>query len=399
MANSSFTSSRLPEKEAALSKDIQLALTEIRSFFLNQKIPVLQWEENLVAIPFVVPINLPSRGTVGDVDIRKTEPIFILLDKRYYPYKAPSAWSNRNDFPKDRLPHLNPKHPGSPANFCLHRGNIDTWFSEHDIIDYIQRIRDWLSDAASNRLIKDDGFEATRIDDIFGICIFEQSQIVNRISDEWKLKNGKPGFCYLQYLLLNNPEKDPLIGTLSAYAIRLERTLTSGSIVTALNEAKIRNARFQEGLKVDRYLFGILLWPSKNLVHTKYFAELPDTLDKLVTLTDELGIPLYEALRTFLSKNLQLFGGIPLTIVIPRPQNIIKTDSNLELLNFIISYGTGRGMLREKGKLNEKVKSMGQRLPLTLARAREISSISPDYEIGKILLLGCGVSVQNLPFT
>lgn len=390
MADFSFTSSRLPEKEADLSKDIQLALAEIRSYFPDQKIPVLQYEENLVAIPFELIINLPSRGPVNGVDIQRTEPSFLLLDKRYYPYKAPTAWSNRTDFPKDRLPHLNPKRPGSPANFCLHRGSIDTWFSEHDIIDYIERVRDWLTDAASNRLIKEDGFEFTRIDQATGICIFERTQIFNKIANEWKLKGGKSGFCYLRYVLLNNPEKDPLVGNRTDYAIRLEKISTTGSIIADLKEAQIKIVNFQEGFNADRYCFGILAWPSKDPFQSKYCAELPDTLTDLITLSEDLGIPLKEAINTFLSKNLQLFGGIPVTIVIPRPQKIIYTDSHLELLNFVISFKTCGNKLRETSKLDERVMCMSHRSPLTLARAREISSTPPDYDIGKILLLGCG---------
>ncbi len=390
MADSSFTSSRFPESEASLSKNIQLALAEIRSFFPHQKIPVLQYEENLVAIPFELMINLPSRGPVNEVDVRRTEPIFLLLDKRYYPYKAPTAWSNRTDFPKNRLPHLNPKRPGSPANFCLHRGSIDTWFSEHDIIDYIDRVRDWLTDAASNRLIKEDGFEFTRIDQATGICIFERSQILNKIVNEWKSKGGNSGFCYLRYVLLNNPEKDPLVGNRTDYAIRLEKIPTNGSIAADLKDAQTRIANFHEGLKSDRYFFGILAWPSKDSVHPKYFAELPDTLADLITLSEELGIPLKEAINTFLSKNLQLFGGIPVTIVIPRPQKIIYTDSHLELLNFVISFKTGGNKLPENSKLDERVMNMSHRSPITLARAREISSMPHGYDMGKILLLGCG---------
>lgn len=397
MADDLFTSSSLPEKETDLSSNIRSALSEIRESFPDQEIRPIKWNGNYVAIPLSLKIDLPTRGTVNNVDIRKVEPIFLLLHRKYYPYKAPQAWSNRRDFPKDRLPHLNPKPLGSAANFCLHRGSIDTWFSEHTILEYIQRIQEWLSDAASNRLMRDeDGFEATRIDTSVGYCIYEPSSIQEKIKDEWRNNRGGPGFSFLLYKLLNNSKKEPLISDYSSYTIQLEYPIQNQLLTKSLELIKKINVHYTEDNKIDRYLYGMLVWPPKNMIYDRFFADLPETLDQLFGLCNSLKIPLDRALKSYLSNDLQLFGGIPVTLVIQRPQKILYTNSTLELLNFVIARDNGSKLLIEKDTRDPKVWPISQRSPLTLKRARDISSIPSNRDIGKILFLGCGAIGSKL---
>lgn len=387
-----FTSSLLQENEVDLSPSIKLALSEIRKVYPEQDIKALQWIENYVAIPLIIKINLPSRGTVNDVDIRIYEPIILLLERRNYPYKAPLAWSNRRDFPKECLPHLNPKPPGNPASFCLHRGSIDTWFSEHSIIEFIQRIQSWLEDAASERLIrKEDGFEITRIDDFSGYCIYEPAQFQEKIKKEWHLNRNNAGFCFVPYVLLNNPEIEPFTTRKYTFTLRKEHSLLTNKIPNKMIELnKQINAYHTENNRSDCYLYGILAWPPKNIIYKRFFADLPENLDQLNSLSDKIDIPLKKALSSFFVNNLHLMAGIPITLVIPRPQNLLKTNSNLELLNFIVYCDKQTKSLKDEKILESKVSPMVQRSPLTLKLAREISHLPSDFDIGKILFLGCG---------
>lgn len=391
-----FTSSLPLENEVELSPKIQSAIYKIRRSFPDQDIVIKNWNENNVAIPLFLNVNLPSRGTVDDVDIRNNEPIFLLLDRKNFPYKAPLAWSNRQDFPKDCLPHLNAKPSGSPANFCLHRGSIDTWFSEHDIIDFIQRIQEWLSDAASDRLMrKEDGFEVTRIDESIGYCIYEPSCFQEKVRSEWQSNRNRAGFCFIPYTLPKNPELEPLVGIKSSYMIKMESSL-SEKIPTKIVELNREiNSLYREQNPTDRFLYGLLVWPPKTKVCKKFFADLPDNLEKFIERTKDLEIPLEQALNSYLSKNLQLLAGIPVTIVIPRPRNLLKTDSTLELLNFVITFDKWTKTLTDE-TLESKVNMLRQRSPLTIKRAREISSTPSDLNPGKILFLGCGAIGSKL---
>lgn len=112
MADTLFTSGLKSLKDKNLPKDIRSALKELRQGFPSLRIEAYSWL-GFVLVPLKVQVNLPTRGTADNVDIRNTEPVFLLFDKEQYPLRAPLVFSNRLSFPKDRLPHLNP-HPKAP---------------------------------------------------------------------------------------------------------------------------------------------------------------------------------------------------------------------------------------------------------------------------------------------
>lgn len=390
MADELYTTNHKAVESTKLSNDINATVSELQDGFQEQPIEALHWNENYVVIPLVISVDLPSRGPVGNIDIRKKEPIFLMLSKHFYPHIAPTAWSNRKDFPAAQLPHLNPRPKGSPPNFCLHRGNINNWFAEHTIIDFIQRVRSWLRDAARNRLIRqEDGFEFTRISDSFGYSIYELKTITDIVYSSWRHDNGMQGSLILWYSLLQNPDKDPLIGK-DTYAIRLECQFSPEQIAKPLEISNKINKFHSKENKLERMLFGVLAWPKKKQICRNYFTEIPDKLGDFIQWAEDFGIPLENALKTYLSKGLQLLNGVPVTIIIPRPQRIIGTRSSLEPLNFIILTSGEHMPQNGRWNLNTKVISMGHRVPLTRRRASDISSQSEYEDFGRLLFLGCG---------
>jgi len=399
MAGDLFTTSQLPENPDNLIEAIKLALIELQRAFPTQQVEALYWNDAYVAIPLKVHVDLPSRGVVHSVDIREQEPVFLLLHRYNYPFRAPSAYSNRHDFPAEQLPHLNPTRSGSAANFCLHRGNINNWFAEHTILGFVKRVEAWLRDAAADRLIrKEDGFEDTRIPETLGYCIYQPAEIRRWVYQFWRQNNRKAGYCFLWYKLLKNSQKEPLIG-IDSYAIWLENSIRAN--LQQYRELSMRINRVVNDLPTNQntlesMLFGILAWSSRGDIYERYFADLPATLGELQEWAIKLGIPLSEALESYLSNDLQLFGGIPITIVIPRPQKLISSKSFIEILNFVVSANGEYKPDNGGWNYSAKVFSMGHRTPLSLRRAREISSQPPEFEIGRILLLGCGAVGSKL---
>jgi E2/UBC family protein A len=389
-----YTSAHKPEDLAKLSPRILSALEVLQRVFPGQRVEALHWNDHYVAVPLEVGVDLPTRGPVEGVDIRERETIFLLLHRRYYPHKAPLAYSDRPDFPKARLPHLNPTSPGSPANFCLHRGSLDNWFAEHTIVDLVGRLRGWLRDAARDRLVRqEDGFEPTRAENTLGYAIYDPAVLTRLVEDQWEASKGKAGFAFLWYELLTNTKDDPLIGG-DTYAARLFGTLDLGEAATPLRLSRRINELHREAPNGDsgleRMLFGVAAWPASSEVRREYFAELPETLGDFRSWTEALSIPLSGALDAYLAEDLQLFGGIPVTLAVPRPQEVIGTGSHLELLNFVLNAADERWP--EDGEWNpeSKVWRMGHRAPLTLKRAREISSQPRELDLGRLLFLGCG---------
>lgn len=171
-----YTAGLTVEDFDKLNPTIAAAMAELRRHFSDPSIQALHWNENYVAVPLTVTVRLPSRGPVGGVDIRRREPVVLLLHRKRYPYLAPLAYSDRRDFPKASLPHLNPTKATAPAWFCLHRGNLNTWFAEHGIVDLINRVRGWLRDGARDRLVPArDMFEPTRCHTTLGNLVYDHA--------------------------------------------------------------------------------------------------------------------------------------------------------------------------------------------------------------------------------
>jgi len=101
-------------------------------------------------------------------------------------------------------------------------------------------------------------------------------------------------------------------------------------------------------------------------------------------------LPISECLKNYIEEGLHLFKGIPITVVINRPQKLIGSKFNIELLNFIIC--TPDESIHEDNSIDESapVFILGHREPLTLQRAREVSSFPKENDFGKLLFIGCG---------
>jgi hypothetical protein len=390
MADQLFTDSQKPLDPTSLSPAIRDALSELERAFPGGAVNALWWNNDYTAIRMEVDVDLPSRGPVRGVDIREREPIFLLLHRRQYPYRAPLAYPDRADFPASRLPHMIPGRPGGATKFCLLRGNFDSYFAEHSIVNVVERVRGWLRDAAGGLLIRpEDGFEPIQLSDITRFAIYDPSRLISRISEEWRSTDGAAGFLFLWYKVVHDLEKDPTLKS-AAYAIRLQAVFGQDmpeevvSVSADLN--RLRNG--DNGLEAR--LFGILAWPQASQVCPDYFASLPTDILGLSGLAAHLGIPLDEALEAYSAAGLQLLAGVPLVLAVPRPQRVLFTDSATELMNLLVVAGDES--IEEDGTWSPSspVWSMGHRFPLTAVRARELSSQSPDTDLGRLLVVGCG---------
>lgn len=388
------TSSQKPEDEAKLPPAIIEAVAALRRAFVGQAITPLYWNKNYVAVPLEVGAELPGRGPVGGVDIRAREPIYLLFDRQRYPHKAPSAWSDRRDFPKSSLPHLNPTKPGQPANFCLHRGNLDTWFAEHSVVDLVNRVRFWLRDAARNRLVPDgDGFEPTRPHETLGTMLFDPEKYLAALQTALTEGGNTAGYRLLAYELLDK-DAAAAVGAKRYTA----RNLAVIDIASGLADAYLKLATVINDLaddpahkgKFQRQLFGLLIWADADVVTPQYFAELPDTLDRFISWSESLGMPTQRALQDYLAGGFHFFAGLPITLAVRRPRPLLGGDSAIELLSFVVIAGGDHWPTDGHWDLRADVWITDHRTPLSPEFARHISSHPRDRAIERMLLLGCG---------
>jgi hypothetical protein len=395
MADSKYFSDSLADEDVGeCSVAIQEAVAELERHLGLGSTRIKTWNKNFVAVLVTVDVDLPTRGPVNGIDIRESEPVIILLHRSYYPEVAPIAKSDRKDFPASRLPHLNPTQKGSVAEFCLHRGSIQDWFAEHSIIDYIHRVRGWLRDAASNRLIReDDRFEATRLQEIRGICIFPDEALAAFISEQWA--TAEPGGASpLFSTVLKDFTADPTAD--NGFSMEVFYPL-SFEAAAGLSEKlkRLYSALEEDAPRLDRPFYSLLLWP-KNATSSEYLATIPETYGELVAFASSFGMEVDKAVAQFCTQNLKIIVGIPVILTILRPQPLIGSNSAFEFLPFVIFASNEYRAANGEILATAPVWALSHRRPLTTAFARELSSLENGIEEKKVLLLGCGAEGSKI---
>lgn len=374
------------------SPEIQHAVETLRTHAADGNVELRYWNESYVAAALPIAVDLPSRGTVNGIDIRPQEPILIVFHTSHYPFRAPMARSDRKDFPREELPHLNPVGPKHPPYLCLHRGSIDAWFNQHTLDDFVQRVRSWFRDAGRNRLIRaDDRFEPTRFDTAPGFAIFDPHEFANLIA---AADTSLPQSRLLVFRVLR--EQDPT--SPDTFAInywipaRPESMDDLNAIVAASNRLASENAA------IERHLFGLLLWPPPGLTFARYIATLPSNFGELRQLGEEFGIDIAERLREFRQADLFHLPLVPITLAIRRPMPIIGHDTDFDFVTFVVLAGQKERDSDAVGevKSSARVYPLANRKPLTPARAQRLSRVRPLNR--PVLTIGTGAVGSKLGF-
>lgn len=146
------------------------------------------YESNLSKGIFIhakVVISLPTNGVYDQLDIKEEEDILIYL-KENYPYFAPSILFVRLHFSTEKIPHLNYGIPGTEIkmlNPCLFRGDINEWYYQNGPKKFCDRINEWFSDLVNGELMKDDGFETLRTENVNAILEIDYDYLDKYISN------------------------------------------------------------------------------------------------------------------------------------------------------------------------------------------------------------------------
>ncbi|WP_278568202.1 ThiF family adenylyltransferase [Intestinibacter bartlettii] len=160
----------------------------IESINENYSMDIIKiYESNLSEGLFIhikLKISIPTNGVYRELDVNPNEEI-LMYARTDYPFSAPAILFVRNDFPVDRIPHLNNGVPDSNIqmmNPCLYRGDINEWFYENGPMAFCDRVNDWFSDLVNGELINDDGFETVRYENISGFVEIDFDYLLNIIS-------------------------------------------------------------------------------------------------------------------------------------------------------------------------------------------------------------------------
>lgn len=335
-------------------------------------------DEGIYGIKSDIDVDLPARGTVNGIDIRKKESILYLVDINSFPYKAPLVLSNRIDFPMEKLPHLIISTRYPIPILCLHRGNLNDWFIQHTVDDFVTRIRSWFRDAACNRLIKEnDGFEETRIIDEAGIIIYDVSRVNNFIHKYWSMRNNQRDFGFFVFKEYEDNSLNIVFPPIEIVDIFYRNQYT---------EMANKYVELNKQVNGYKYLFGLIIWTNKNTVNNNYFGVLPKKLDKLIQFGENNDLKVYAAIN-FYAQRISKITNVPMICAIRRPTKLIGRDYDIEFLHFAFD-GSKKD---HHGKYSEdaEVKMIVNMQPIDFKYARKLSAID-DMNSYALAIVGCG---------
>lgn len=372
-------SKQLKSYTGELNIEIQRSIQDIKTLLNKQRLDILEWDKNSVAISVALSVQLPPRGNYQDIDIREKEPVLIVFNKSSYPYKAPRAYSDRLDFPKKKLAHLYVSKDGKPAPFCLTRGNIDEWFAEKEIRDYIFQIKSWLCDAASGELTTDSNqYEPLRLEGYSGTCIYKYKEIADYINNKHEILDANFVLCLFY-------ETQPSTNN-SAPSFKFLGLVETGDDISKIIE---KNKQIlSEEKDVLKWYYGIICWDKNLSVQNEYLVDLPSNYGELCQFAAALNIEMMPALDAYFRYNISNERkNVPLLIAIKRPKNIIGYNSDIEFVNFTI-YVSQEEINNKIPNTDSLVVFQNHIEPLSVDKAKEVSGNKND--LGKLLVAGCG---------
>lgn len=362
-----------------LNSEIQRSIQDIKKLLNKRKLDILEWDENAVAISIEIDVQIPPRGNYQNIDIREKEPVLIVFNKSSYPYKAPRAYSDRLDFPKKKLAHLYVSKDGKPAPFCLTRGNLNEWFAEKEIRDYVFQIRTWLCDAANGDLATDGNqYEPLRLEGYNGTCVYKYKDLADYVNNKQETLSDE-GF---------------VLGLFYETQVRTEEKSASfrflGFVETKDDvETVFKNNIGLTGEKhIDKWQYGIIFWDKKHAVKEEYLVELPLCYEALCQFANNLNIDIAIGVEAYCEYTISAQrSSFPAIVSIKRPQNIIGYNSDIEFVNFTINVSQEEINTRQINT-DSKVVFQSHIEPLSIEKAREVSGLEND--LGSFIIAGCG---------
>lgn len=351
--------------------------------FLQQSLDagfcILQWDETRIAVPIKVGVELPSLGNKDNIDIKPTEPVLLVFNILEYPSLAPKVFTDRLDFPKDRLAHLYIAVNGKPPAFCYVRGNSDEWYANKRIEDLLTRISNWLRDAAAGELTEDgQQFEPLRLEEYSGTVIYDYDLMAEIVNGNKALI---PGEHYAVALFERLKDEE-----FSTY--KFLKVLTLDNALKVIEEVNNEKKKGKEDIGRKNYHYGYILWSREDDTHRDYEIAFPDNWEEFKQFCAFYKIDHTKMESVLGGGDGNYFVHFPVILGIKRPSTIIGYSSHIEFVNFRFRLDTG-DVAEDKIINNIPIRIQAHNQPLTQAKARIISG-QPDQLPLRNVVFGCG---------
>lgn len=329
-------------------KKVLKYIREHRAF--NNVSEVQHKNEDVAIISAELSVGLPARfihAGSTKIGVRSVEPIWFIFGKDF-PLKAPKIIL-RDDFPRC-FPHINPSN--KEVLPCIYEGDLSELLQQSEWMNGIlNQLVDWMEKAASGSLINyAQGWEPMRNDNPAGFIVYDAFELIDFLNDS-------------------------AIGSKGIYYEERNNFIFADSLRSLTNKRKgtVFVCRSLSGKTINRYI--------------------PNTILQLADLykyAQEVGISdLKDKIESYDKGSLdedKLF----IAIAIKRPCKLIGSDTNIELLNFVVHKSRPRkGKKRALPDCKVGMLSHINKTSPQLLKKMSDSKQRLDYT-RSIAILGCG---------
>lgn len=375
-----------------LPHSINEAIIEIEQLLQISGVNILSLDKYNIAIPIILNVNIPSKRTHENIDIRGSEPILLSFSIENYPTTSPIIKSDRKDFPTEKLSHLYAVRQGVAPTLCLVREDLDEWFANRRICDLISVGKQWFSKAANGLLSEDaDEFEPVRLEGYRGYSIYRYLKLCNYIFKNSRYLIEYP-FCHLLFSTKLKSIANPSFK-------RIDIDVTSSNLVELYDVIKNLNLKFikDKDNDVELPLFGLLVWGNLSESISSYSTSLPKTYGELESFAEEYSISIKEPIAEYIKSSLlinNLTSYIPVIIGIKRPKKLIGFESDIEFFHFVINVST-ESIIENTITPETIVFFQAHREPISSSLAQKLSE-SDNQD--KTVFIGAGALGSKLLF-
>jgi proteasome lid subunit RPN8/RPN11 len=335
-------SDKYPKIEMAAIGELAGDILSIASVFDNGCFSLIELDNETIGL--CGGINTFARSKSA---LQRIEPVVIAIPKTNWQTNVPFSFSDDPKFPFDKFAHVNYQHGDYPPTFCLSRENIDDWYAEHTLKEYVELVAQWLRDAAKGKLMKiteNDEFEPQRIHDIN--CLLYRVSFM-----DYYLEHEDTQCCYYSIFF---DEFKPKI----AYGNEENNTLNDKGI-------------------------GVRLFAGKDHIDDTWYISYPRNLRDLYVFIQARHYPLnLDELKSKLDENKQ---AVYFQIALLRPVKLIQKNTRI---NYLCFRAQATDILQDN--LDAKVDEVTI-IDMTDCKSAQYLSKTPDSIFTKnITLLGCG---------
>lgn len=343
-------SDKYPKIEIAAIGPLADEITSIASVFDDGCYSLVELDNDTIGL--CGSINTFARSKSA---LHRIEPVVIAIPKVNWHVIVPFSFPDDPRFPFDKFAHVNYQYGNYPPTFCLSRENIDDWYAEHTLKEYVELVAQWLRDAAKGKLMKineNDEFEPQRI--------HEMSCLLYRVSFmDYYLEHEDAQCCY--YSIFFDDSKPKI-----ACGNEENNTLNDNGI-------------------------GVRLFAGKDQVDGTWYISYPSNLRDLYDFIQKRHYPLnLDDLKSKLDENKR---AVYFQIALLRPVRIIQHNTRI---NYLCFRAQASDILQDK--LDAKVDEVAI-IDMTDCKSAQYLSKTPDSVFAKnITLLGCGALGSKIAY-